>query len=193
MMSWASNNMQRGYKLLIAGGAILAAGIILIGITFVILKQQSFSINSSIETISPGKSMVKTSEMNVGKKMTIVVNYQPPDVPLNIQVIQQPGLAKTLDLNFTNRLFTSFITNKDGMDNIMITNLGTNQVSVNTIFGSSEFFDAGGQPKTSLSAIAIAGPFLSFIGIIILIIGGIFLLRDRIRIRRKGIDSSYNK
>ena len=51
--------MQRGYKLLIAGGAILAAGIILVGITFVILKQQSFTINSSIETISPGKSIFK--------------------------------------------------------------------------------------------------------------------------------------
>src|SRR5918911_4107065 len=124
--------MQRGYKLLIAGGAILAAGIILIGITFVILKQQSFSINSSIETISPGKSMVKASEMNIGKKMTIVVNYQPSDVPLNIQVIQQPSLAKILDLNFTNRLFTSFIPNEDGMGNIMITNLGTKQISAST-------------------------------------------------------------
>jgi hypothetical protein len=182
--------MQRGYKLLIAGGAILAAGIILIGVTFVILKQQSFSINSSIETISPGKSMVKTSEMNVGKKMAIVVNYQPSDVPLNIQVIQQPGLAKILDLNFTHRLFTNFMPTKDGIDNIMITNLGTKQVSANIIFGSSEFFDAGGQPKTSLSVMAIAGPLLSFIGIIVLIIGGIFLLKDRIRTRRKGIDSS---
>jgi hypothetical protein len=46
--------MQRGYKLLITGAAILVVGIALIGITFVILKQQSFSINSSIETISPG-------------------------------------------------------------------------------------------------------------------------------------------
>jgi hypothetical protein len=50
--------LRRGYKLLIAGSAILAAGIIL---TFIILKQQSFSINSSIETISPGKSIFKTS------------------------------------------------------------------------------------------------------------------------------------
>ena len=93
--------MQRGHKLLIAGTAILAAGIILIGITFVILKQQSFSINSSIETISPSKSMFKTSEGLAGKKITIVVNYQPADVPLNIQVIQQPGLTRILDLNFT--------------------------------------------------------------------------------------------
>jgi hypothetical protein len=48
---------------------------ILVGITFVILNQQSFSINSSIQTISPGKSMLKTSEVLAGKKMTIVVNY----------------------------------------------------------------------------------------------------------------------
>jgi len=177
--------MQRAHKLLIAGGATLAAGIILIGITFVILKQQSFSINSSIQTISPGKSVFKTSEVLSEKKMAIVVNYQPADMPLNIQVIQQPGLAKILDLNFTNRLFTNFVPNKDGTDNIMITNLGTQQVSANIIFGSSEFFDVGGQPKTPLGAMAIAGPFLSFIGIIILIIGGILLLKDRIRKRKK--------
>src|SRR5919198_2545623 len=176
--------MQRGYKLLIAGGAILAAGIILIVMTFIIFKQQSFSINSSIGMISPGKSMVKTSEVNAGKKMAIAINYQPSDVPLNIQVIQQPSLAKILDLNFTHRLFTNFVPSKDGTDNIMITNLGTKQVSANTIFGSIEFFDATGQPKTSLSVMAISGPLLSFIGIIVLIIGGIFLLKDRIRTRR---------
>jgi hypothetical protein len=123
--------------------------------------------------------------------MAIVVNYQPSDVPLNIQVIQQPGLTKVLDLNFTNRLFTNFMPNKDGMDNIMITNLGTKQVSANTIFGSNEFFDAGGQPKTPLGALAITGSFLSFIGIIVLIIGGIFLLKDRIKGKRR--DSSYNE
>jgi len=67
----------------------------------------------------------------------------------------------------------------------MITNLGTQQVNANIIFGSSEFFDLGGQPNTSLGAMAIAGPLLSFIGIIILIIGGILLLKDRIRKRKK--------
>jgi uncharacterized membrane protein len=183
-MSWA---MQRGYKLLIAGATILAAGIILIGITFVILKQHSFSINSSIETISPGKSIFKTSEVSAGKKMSIAINYQPLDVPLNIQVIQQPSLSKILDLNFTHRLFTNFL------DNIMITNLGTKQVSANTIFGSIEFFDAGGQPKTSLSAMALAGPLLSFIGIIVLVVGGIFLLKDRIRRKEKYNNGGNNK
>jgi hypothetical protein len=64
--------MQRGSRLLFAGGGILVGGIILIGIIFVILKQQSFSINSSIETISPGKSIFKTSEVGAGKKWQLL-------------------------------------------------------------------------------------------------------------------------
>lgn len=95
--------------MLIVGAVILVMGIIVIGITIAILNQQSLSINSSIETISPGKSTIKNSDVVSGKKMAIVVNYQPPDVPLNIQVIQQPGLAKILDLNFTRGLFTNFV------------------------------------------------------------------------------------
>lgn len=122
--------------------------------------------------------------------MAIAVNYQPPDVRLNIQVIQQPGLAKILHLNFTHRLFTSFVPGNDGVDNILITNLGTKHLSANTIFGNIEFFDAGGQPKTLLSAMAIAGPLLSLIGIIVLIIRGIFLIKDRIRRIRKGRDNN---
>lgn len=185
--------MRRGYKLVIAGTAILVVGIILIRMTFIILKQQSLSINSSFETISPGKSMLKLSEVKAGKKMAIAVNYQPPYVPLNIQVIQRPRLAKILDLNFTHSLFTNFVPSKDGMDNIMITNLGTKEVSANAIFGSIEFFDADGQPKTTLSVMAIAGPLLSLIGIIVLTIGGIFLIRDRTRRIGKGRDNRNNE
>ena len=101
---------------------------------FVILKQSSFSINTSIETISPGKSVIKTSDVKAGTKMTIVVTYQPAEVPLNVQVVQEPGLSKILDANFTHKLFANFTPNKDGAANIIITNLGSNQVSANTLF-----------------------------------------------------------
>jgi hypothetical protein len=74
--------------------------------------------------------------------------------------------------------------NKDGVDNIIITNLGSNQVTANTLFGNSDFFDANGQPNTILSATAIAGPLLSFVGIIVLIVGGIILFIDRRRARK---------
>jgi hypothetical protein len=137
--------MRRGFRLIIAGAVILVVGIVLVGTTFVILKQQSLSINSSFETISPRKSLLKTWEVKAGKKMAIVVNYQPSDVPLNIQVIQRSDLSKILNLNFSHSLFTNFISNKDSLDNIMITNLGTRKVNANTIYGSVELFDAGGQ------------------------------------------------
>jgi hypothetical protein len=173
--------MRRGFKLIIAGTAILVVGIVLVGTTFVILKQQSLSINSSFETISPGKSILKAWDVKAGKKMAIVVNYQPSDVPLNIQVIQRPHLSKILDLNFSHSLFTNFVSNKNSLDNIMITNLGTREVNTNTIYGSVEFFDTGGQPKTAFSVIAIAGPLISLIGIIVLIVGAILLIKGRTR------------
>jgi hypothetical protein len=72
----------------------------------------------------------------------------------------------------------------DGVNNILITNLGSEEISGNTAFGNNEFFDSVGQPKATLGAIAIAGPLLSFIGIVVLIIGGIFYFIDRRRIRK---------
>ena len=170
---------------MIIGAAILALGLILTVTIFLILKQTSFFINTSIEMISPGKSVLKSSDVNKGTKMAIAVNSQPSEVPLNVQVIQEPGLSKILDVNFTHRLFTSFMPDKDGADNIIVTNLGSKQVSATTIFGSSEFFDANGQPSTILSATAIAGPSLSFVGIVVLIAGGVILFIDRRRGRRR--------
>jgi hypothetical protein len=63
-------------------------------------------------------------------------------------------------------------------------------VGAYAIFDNIEFFDAGSQPKISLSTLAIAGPLLSLIGIIVLTIGGIFLIKDRLRRIRKGRDNS---
>ncbi len=177
--------MQRGYKLLICGASIFVVGIILIWITFSILNQQSFSINSSINTIPPNKSILKTIEVNTDTELGISLNYQPSDILLNIQVIQQSNLSKILDLNFTSKLFTTLISSKDDVDRVLITNLGNKTVSTNTVMGNIEFFDANGQPKLSSSTMAIAGPSLLFIGVLVLIGGGILLLIDRIQGRKR--------
>lgn len=179
--------MQRGYKVLIIGAIILVIGVILIWMTFHSLNQQSFSINSSIDTISPNKSILKTIEVAAGKRLGISLNYQPSDILLNIQVIQQSNLSKILDLNFTNKFFTTLIPSNDDTDKVLITNLGNKTVSANTLLGNIEFFDVNGQPEVSISimAMAMAGPSLIFIGVVVLIIGGILLLIDRIRGRKR--------
>ena len=177
-------NLQRGYKILIIGGGALAVGIILTMAIFLTFKQTSFNINTGIEIISPHKSIFKTSEVNKGEKMAVAINSKPSDNPMNLQVIERLGLAKILDLNFTGSSFNSFVPNIDGEDTIMITNLGSKEVSANTVLGNSDFFDSSGQPKIFLGAAALLGVSLSFIGVIILIIGGIILFIDRRKAKR---------
>ncbi|MGA9744665.1 MAG: hypothetical protein WBQ16_08610 [Nitrososphaeraceae archaeon] len=121
-----------------------------------------------METVSPGKSIFKTSEVSRGAKMAIGINSKPSDIPVNLQIIERPGLAKILDVNFTGSLFKNFISNRDGEDTMMITNLGSKEVSANTVFGNSDFFDSSGQPKIFLGAAAVSGIILSFASIIIL-------------------------
>ena len=176
--------MQRGYKILIIGAAALVAGIILTLTVMVVLKQSSFNIDASVETISPGKSIFKTSEVSRGTKMAIGINSKPSDIPMNLQIIERQGLVKILDVNFTGSLFDNFMPNRDGEDVMMITNLGSKEVSANTVFGNSDFFDASGQPNIFLGAAAVSGIILSFASIIILIIGGIILFIDRRRAKR---------
>ena len=116
--------------------------------------------------------------------MAIGINSKPSDIPMNLQIIEREGLAKILDVNFTGSLFKIFMSNRDGEDTMMITNLGSKEVSVNTVFGNSDFFDASGQPKIFLGAVTVSGIMLSFVSIIILIAGGIILLIDRRRAKR---------
>ena len=176
--------MQRGYKILIIGAAALAAGIILTLSVMAVLKQTSFNIDASVDIVSPSKSIFKTSEVSRGTKMAIGINSKPSDIPMNLQIIERQGLAKILDVNFTGSLFENFMPNRDGEDTIMITNLGSKEVSANTVLGNSDFFDSNGQPKIFLGTTAISGIILSFASIIILIVGGIVLLIDRRRAKR---------
>ena len=176
--------MQRGYKILIIGAAALAAGIILTLSVMAVLKQTSFNIDASVDIVSPSKSIFKTSEVSKGTKMAIGINSKPSDIPMNLQIIERQDLAKILDVNFTGSLFENFMPNRDGEDTIMITNLGSKEVSANTVFGNSDFFDASGQPKIFLGAVAVSGIMLSFVSIIILIAGGIILLIDRRKAKR---------
>ena len=176
--------MQRGYKILIIGAAALAAGIILTLSVMAVLKQTSFNIDASVDIVSPSKSIFKTSEVSRGTKMAIGINSKPSDIPMNLQIIERQGLAKILDVNFTGSLFENFMPNRDGEDTIMITNLGSKEVSANTVLGNSDFFDSSGQPKIFLGAAALSGVFLSFAGVVILIIGGIILFIDRRRAKK---------
>jgi hypothetical protein len=177
--------MRRLYKILIPGAVIFVVGIGLLALTFYTLKQTSYSINTSYDPISPGKAVLKETDLSAGVKMSLVVDYQPSGVPMNVRVIQIPAGPKILDLNFSHRLFASFTPNEDGLYAAVITNLGSQQqVSVTSSLGTSSLFNANGQPNVPLQAIAIAGIVLPIVGFIVLFIGGVILVKDKLKRRR---------
>jgi uncharacterized membrane protein len=183
-------NLKLSQKLLVIGGVLVTIGIVLVASTFLIIGQSSYSFSTSTETVYVGESFSKTIEAQAGTNMTVVVEVQPPEVPMQLQV-RQPGNDIISNISFNNRTSATFTPITDGEYTVIITNLGNEQASVNMLAGTNPFFaldgDDGNQQRANvaLGAMAISGPILGGIGFVVIVIGAIvYFLRDRRRARR---------
>ena len=183
-------NLKLSQKLLVIGGVLVTIGIVLVASTFLIIGQSSYSFSTSTQTVSVGESFSKTIEAQAGTNMTVVVEVQPPEVPMQLQV-RQPGNDIISNISFNNRTSATFTPITDGEYTIIIANLGNEQVSVNMLAGTNPFFALDGddgnqqQPNVALGAMAISGPILGGIGFVVIVIGAIvYFFRDRRRARR---------
>jgi uncharacterized membrane protein len=184
-------DLKLGQKLLVIGGVLVAIGIVLVASTFLITVQSSYSFSTSTQTVSVGESFSKTIEAQAGTNMTVVVEVQPPEVPMQLQV-RQPGGDIISDISFNNRTSATFTAITDGEYTIIIANLGNEQASVDMLAGTNPFFALDGdddgnqqQANVALGAMAISGPILGGIGFVVIVIGAIvYFLRDRRRARR---------
>jgi uncharacterized membrane protein len=184
-------NLKLGQKLLVIGGVLVAIGVVLVASTFLIIGQSSYSFSTSTQTVSVGESFSKTIEAQAGTNMTVAVEVQPPEVPMQLQV-RQPGGDIISNISFNNRTSATFTPIIDGEYTIIIANIGNEQVSVNMLAGTNPFFALDGdddgnqqQANVALGAMAISGPILGGIGFVIIVIGAIvYFFRDRRRARR---------
>jgi uncharacterized membrane protein len=184
-------NLKLGQKLLVIGGVLVAIGVVLVPSTFLIIGQSSYSFSTSTQTVSVGESFSKTIEAQAGTNMTVAVEVQPPEVPMQLQV-RQPGGDIISNISFNNRTSATFTPIIDGEYTIIIANIGNEQVSVNMLAGTNPFFALDGdddgnqqQANVALGAMAISGPILGGIGFVIIVIGAIvYFFRDRRRARR---------
>lgn len=182
-------NLKLGQKLLVVGAVLLAIGVVLVVTTFVIAGQSSYSFSTSTQTISAGASSTDEIEVQAGTNMTVAVEVQPPEVPMQLD-IRQPGGHVVSNINFNDRTSTTFTPFVNGEYTIIITNLGNEQASVNILAGTTTFFPSENndsnqqQANIALGAMAISGPILGGIGFIVIVIGAIvYLVRDRRRTR----------
>lgn len=184
-------NLKLGQKLLVIGGVLVAIGVVLVASTFLIIGQSSYSFSTSTQTVSVGESFSKTIEAQAGTNMTVAVEVQPPEVPMQLQV-RQPDGGIISNISFNNRTSATFTPIIDGEYTIIIANIGNEQVSVNMLAGTNPFFALDGdddgnqqQANVALGAMAISGPILGGIGFVIIVIGAIvYFFRDRRRARR---------
>jgi uncharacterized membrane protein len=184
-------NLKLSQKLLVIGGVLVAIGIVLVASTFLMIGQSSYSFSTSTQTVSVGELFSKTIEAQAGTNMTVVIEVQPPEVPMQLQV-RQPGGDIISNISFNNRTSATFTAITDGEYTIIIANLGNEQASLNMLAGTNPFFALDGdddgnqqQANVALGAMAISGPILGGIGFVVIVIGAIvYFFRDRRRARR---------
>jgi hypothetical protein len=193
--------IQRGYIILIIGGVLFVAGIIIAAIWAIPFASTFLQENTLINQVSiePGKSVESTTQVtDISRPITVAIHIERPEgVVRLIETVKDPSGTVVSSNEFSANLFTTFQPQNTGNHLLNITNAGARPVTIDATFGHMPFItatapstsDEGGQPLpgvdlSSLSVI-IAGGVLTAIGFFT-IIGGIVIVVIDSRKRRGG-------
>jgi hypothetical protein len=190
--------MKRGHIILIAGSIFLIMGIG-ISVTSVIgpfLYESTKVINS---TVKPGQSINISRHVAVNAEATtaqpslalsIATKQQQQqqqsndNVLLREQIKDPHGRIVTND-EFKNQFFITTQPQSSGNYTVTITNLGNQLVTVYALFGQVPFVNEKNQIQLGPAILILDGGIGIIFGIIVLISGGVILVMDSRRIRRK--------
>jgi hypothetical protein len=174
-------------EILIAGIALFISGIIIGGSTLQMLLEGSYSL-LKFDNLTSGDSVTKNFDMslvyrynNPGVNMSLVVDSESSNIPMKAEVRQPDGI-KLVDVDFRGILTTTFTPIVGGEHIITIRNLGTENASIKLETGTTYFLaNSYFNPESMISRNFGLTGFLIFLGLIILVYGGIiFQIRGRI-------------
>jgi len=188
--------MKRGHIILIAGSIILIMGIG-ISVTSVIGPFLYESIKVINSTVKPGQSINISRQVAVNAEATtaqlslalsIATKQQQQqsndNVLLREQIKDPHGRIVTND-EFKNQFFITTQPQSSGNYTVTITNLGNQLVTVDALFGQVPFVNEKNQIQLGSVITILGGGIAIVFGIIVLISGGVILVMDSRRIRRK--------
>jgi hypothetical protein len=173
--------MKRSYVILIAGAVIFIAGIAIFQVYTDIYVDPFLSENTIVSniTIQPGESIdIPRETVEAGRNFSLVVSSAPSDGMLRAEINDPEGIIVTSN-NFSERLFTTFKPEINGNYTSKITNLGNKPVNINAVVGQLPIIDENDRAQLDILNGILAGMFAIIIGIIVLIAGGIILIKDR--------------
>jgi uncharacterized membrane protein len=196
--------IQRGYIILIIGGALFISGIVIAAVWAIPFASTFLQKNTLINQVSiePGRSVEATNQVtDVSRPIAVAIHIERPEgVVRLIETVKDPSETVVSSNEFSANLFTTFQPQNTGRHILNITNAGAEPVTVNAMFGYMPFTtapastsDEGGQPipgvDLSSLSVVITGGVLAVIGFFTIIAGIVIVVidsRKRGRQERKG-------
>jgi hypothetical protein len=196
--------MQRGYIVLIIGGVLFVAGIIIAAVWAIPFASTFLQKNTLINQVSidSSKSVEATTQVtDISRPITVAIHIERPEgVVRLIETVKDPSGIVVSSNEFSANLFTTFQPQNTGNHVLNITNAGARPVTIDATFGYMPFItsaastsEEGGQPipgvDLSSLSVVIAGGVLTAIGFFTIIAGIVIVVidsRKRGRRERKG-------
>jgi uncharacterized membrane protein len=194
--------IQRGYILLIIGGALFISGIVIAAVWAIPFASTFLQKNTLINQVSiePGRSVEATNQVtDVSRPITVAIHIERPEgVVRLIETVKDPSGTVVSSNEFSANLFTTFQPQNTGNHILNITNAGARPVTIDATFGHMPFItaapaapnlDEGGQPLPGVDlsslSVVITGAVLTAIGFFTIIAGIVIVVIDS-RKRRSG-------
>ena len=196
--------IRRGYIILIIGGALFIAGIIIAAIWAIPFASTFLQGNTLINQVSiePGSLVQATTEVtDLSRPVTVAIHVQTPQgVVRLIETVKDPSGSVVSNNEFSANLFTTFQPQNTGNHILNITNAGVSPVTIDAMFGYMPFItsatppsEQGGQPLPGVDlsslSLVIVGGVLTTIGFFTIIAGIVIVVIDS----RKGRGSGDNE
>lgn len=194
----------RGYIVLIIGGVLFVAGIIIVAVWAIPFASTFLQGNTLINQVSiePGRLIQATREVtDLSRPVTVAIHVQTPQgVVRLIETVKDPSGIVVSNNEFSANLFTTFQPQSTGDHILNITNAGEAPVTIDAMFGYIPFITAastpseqGGQPipgvDLSSLSLVIVGGVLTTIGFFTIIVGIVIVVIDSRKGRGAGGES----
>jgi hypothetical protein len=193
--------IRRGYIILIIGGVLFVAGIIIAAVWAIPFASTFLQNNTLINQVSiePGRSVEATTQVtDVSRPIAVAIHIERPEgVVRLIETVKDPSGTVVSNNEFSANLFTTFQPQNTGNHILNITNAGAGTVTIDATFGYMPFItapastseDEGGQPLPGVDlsslSVVITGGVLTAIGFFTIIAGIVIVVIDS-RKRREG-------
>jgi hypothetical protein len=163
--------IRRGYIILIIGGVLFVAGIIIAAIWAIPFASTFLQGNTLINQVSiePGRLVQATTQVtDLSRPVTVAIHVQSPQgVVTLIETVKDPSGIIVSNNEFSANLFTTFQPQNTGNHILNITNAGTAPVTVDAMFGYMPFITAASPPPSGQVGQPLPGVDLSSLSLVI--------------------------